>query len=103
MGKTPFTLYCLLRNEMGALVHAAHGSVFDTITTNTFINSRVIHPPAGIRDLFEGLVTPLFGRLLSNTEECRTLRALRDVLLPKLISGELRIKDAEGIASRMGA
>jgi type I restriction enzyme S subunit len=35
--------------------------------------------------------------------QSRTLAALRDVLLPKLISGELRVKDAEGMASRMGA
>ena len=38
---------------------------------------------------------PLLARLAANIEESRTLAALRDALLPKLISGELRIRDAE--------
>jgi len=34
-------------------------------------------------------------RVQRNNEESRTLTALRDTLLPKLISGEIRVKDAE--------
>jgi type I restriction enzyme S subunit len=45
--------------------------------------------------LFGKLAPPLFARARTATEESRTLAALRDTLLPKLISGELRIKDAE--------
>ena len=37
---------------------------------------------------------PLDARVRSNIAESRTLAALRDALLPKLISGELRVKDA---------
>jgi len=43
--KTPFALYCRLRVAIDALVHAAHGSVFDTITTSTFASSRMVLPP----------------------------------------------------------
>src|SRR6202049_892419 len=39
---TPFGLYCRLRHEIDGLVHAAHGSVFDTITTSTFAASRCV-------------------------------------------------------------
>ena len=42
--QTPFALYCRLRVEIDALVHAAHGSVFDTITTSTFASSRIVLP-----------------------------------------------------------
>ena len=38
---------------------------------------------------------PLFERTLRPSVEFRTLAAMRDTLLPKLISGELRVKDAE--------
>jgi type I restriction enzyme S subunit len=44
---------------------------------------------------FEKTASPIFRRILTNTEESRTLAALRDVLLPRLLSGELRVKDAK--------
>jgi type I restriction enzyme S subunit len=43
-------------------------------------------------------IEPLLARQSSNTAETKTLAALRDALLPKLISGELRVKHAECIA-----
>jgi type I restriction enzyme S subunit len=76
-------------------VHAAHGSVFDTITTSTFDAARFVLPPTPAVEAFERLVTPTFERILAASEESRTLAALRDTLLPKLLSGELRVKDAE--------
>ena len=45
-------------------------------------------------------VNPLFERVRSAMQQCRTLAALRDTLLPKLISGELRVPDAERIVGR---
>jgi type I restriction enzyme, S subunit len=44
---------------------------------------------------FRELSDPLFAKLRSCAEETRILTALRDTLLPKLISGELRVKAAE--------
>jgi type I restriction enzyme, S subunit len=96
---TPFALHCLLDQEMERLVRAAHGSVFDTITTSTFASSRVIHPPAALFKAFESQVTPLFLRILNSTEERATLSDLRNTLLPKLISGELRVGDVERLAA----
>ena len=45
---TPFALYCHLRHEIDNLVHSAHGSVFDTITTSTFANSKIVLPPLSL-------------------------------------------------------
>jgi len=92
---TPFTLYCQLRQEIDDLVHAAHGSVFDTITTSTFATSKVVLPPEPVMRSFERIVDPLFRRIRLAVMESRTLAALRDTLLPKLLSGELRVRDAE--------
>lgn len=92
---TPFYLHCLLQNEIERLVHEAHGSVFDTITTSTFASSRVVSPPLRLVQVFDAEVTPLFQRILANTEESLCLAAIRDTLLPKLISGELRLKSEE--------
>ncbi len=91
----PFFLYCLLRNEVHGLVHTAHGSVFDTITTNTFANHRIVIPPKEVVQVFESAVSAMFRRILANTLESSTLKAIRDTLLPKLISGEVRIYASE--------
>jgi len=90
---TPFALYCHLREEIGNLVHAAHGSVFDTITTSTFATSKVVLPSRPVLKRFEERVDPLFRRILTGTKASRTLTTLRDTLLPMLISGELRVKN----------
>jgi type I restriction enzyme S subunit len=47
---------------------------------------------------FESLVDPLYRTVVGNDRQSRTLAALRDTLLPKLLSGELRVKDAERLA-----
>jgi type I restriction enzyme S subunit len=91
---TPFALYCQLRQEIDHLVHAAHGSVFDTITTSTFATSKVVLAPRSVLERFEERINPLFRHVLAGTKASRTLAALRDTLLPKLISGELRVPDA---------
>jgi type I restriction enzyme S subunit len=94
---TPFALYCRLREAVDKLVHAAHGSVFDTITTSTFSSSRVVLAPRQPLEAFERLVSAGFQRILAGIEECVSLATLRETLLPKLISGEVRLKDAERI------
>ena len=45
----------------------------------------------------DDLFAPMFNQIVANSLESRTLAALRDLLLPKLLSGELRASDAEGI------
>jgi type I restriction enzyme S subunit len=91
-----YFLYCLFGSEVAGLVNAAHGSVFDTITTSTFRSSEVVVPPAEIRLRFSALTAPFFERILSSVEESRTLADLRNALLPKLLSGEVRVKSGDG-------
>lgn len=51
-------------------------------------------PPDPLGDAFNGYVEPLFERILTNIETSRTLSTLRDTLLPRLISGKLRLPEA---------
>jgi type I restriction enzyme S subunit len=55
----------------------------------------VLKPSVPVLDAFENNVSPIVQRILCNCKESRTLAVLRDTLLPKLISGELRLPDAE--------
>jgi type I restriction enzyme S subunit len=59
--------------------------------------------PNSDSELFEQLgrlVTPMFQRITANMHQTRALATLRDALLPKLISGEQRVPDAERIVGR---
>jgi type I restriction enzyme S subunit len=90
-----FFTYCWFRDFVYRLVNAAHGFVFDTITTNTFKEANVIQPPPNLRKEFENVTSPLFNRILANLRENRTLAQTRDLLLPKLMSGEISRRETE--------
>jgi type I restriction enzyme S subunit len=70
------------------------------INRNHLHMAKVVLPPACVEDQFASFVGPLWQRHAANCHESRTLAALRDALLPKLISGELRIPDAERLVGR---
>jgi len=57
--------------------------------------------PEGMKK-FDIAIAPLFDQLVSNAQQSRTLANLRDTLLPKLISGALRVKDAEAFLKERG-
>lgn len=71
------------------------GSVFGAINKVQFERLRVISPPPELMDQFEATVQGMDDRIRSNTSETETLATTRDFLLPKLMSGEVRVKDAE--------
>jgi type I restriction enzyme S subunit len=90
-----YFVYLTAQQMVDQLKSMAHGSVFSTITRQTFeAIQRPVSPPV-VLAAFERLVTGWFDSILSSVKESCTLAQLRDTLLPKLISGELRIADAE--------
>jgi type I restriction enzyme S subunit len=64
---------------------------------------ELVIPSRIILDAFETIVRPLLFRFRRNFDESDTLAVLRHTLLPKLISGEIRVKNAECEAERVGA
>jgi len=82
------------------IVSRANGSTFLEISKSAFRPIPVVCPPFPVLAMFERIARPLYSRMVVNVRESVTLRALRDTLLPKLISGELRIQDAERIVER---
>jgi type I restriction enzyme, S subunit len=73
----------------------ANGSTFQEISKANFRPIGVNIPTSDLLRDFDEAVTPLFERIVGNEKENRTLAATRDFLLPKLLSGEVRVKDAE--------
>jgi len=77
------------------IVSRANGSTFLEISKANFRPIAVVTPSANMMQQFEKLARPLYERIVESARESRNLAALRDTLLPKLISGALRIKDAD--------
>lgn len=69
------------------------------ITAKDMKNMYVFRPEKNLLDSFNQYVTPLFDKWYTNLMACKALTILRDTLLPKLLSGKLRIPDAEKLAA----
>lgn len=80
----------------------AEGTVFGSIGKTDFEQIECICPPEQVINGFEVLVFPIDQRIEVNEKQSRNLAALRDTLLPKLLSGEIRIKDAEEFLKERG-
>jgi type I restriction enzyme S subunit len=78
----------------------ANGTTFQEISKANFRPLRIVVPPKSALDDFSQLIEPLHQKTVSNLRESLMLAALRDALLPKLLSGELRIPNPERIGDR---
>jgi type I restriction enzyme S subunit len=81
----------------------ANGSTFAEISKSTFREIKFVRPPESLSKRFEKLAAPLFDRISINLHNSRSLSQTRDLLLPKLLSGEVNIKDAEKLIRDAGA
>ena len=78
---------------------AADSAVSGLNRNLAYMNKQVV-PSDQIVNHFNEYVSTIFDHSHRLEVESRTLASLRDTLLPKLISGELRVKDAEQIVRR---
>jgi type I restriction enzyme, S subunit len=85
----------------GEIVSRANGSTFLEISKASFRPIPLVRPPESVMQAFERTARPLYDRIVHCERETRILSVLRDTLLPKLISGELRVPNAERILARV--
>ena len=71
--------------------YEAEGTVFGSINKENFETLSQFRPPDGIIEAFESLVYPMDQSIENNENQSRTLSEIRDALLPKLLSGEVRV------------
>jgi type I restriction enzyme S subunit len=81
----------------------ANGSTFAEISKSTFRETTFVRPPEPLAEIFEKLAAPIFDRISINLYNSRALSETRDLLLPKLMSGEVGIRGAEKLVSEAGA
>ena len=85
--------FCLLslKSQVADLENRAVGSAQQNISKKTVELTILVLPPIELRLRYDAMVEELFGRIFQNLDESHTLTVLRDTLLPKLVSGELKL------------
>lgn len=81
--------YFNLKQAVSTLQQNTHGAVFDTITTKTFDTYSLAFGGVELANKFDALIAPLLQKIEANVRQNIELSALRDTLLPKLLSGEI--------------
>jgi type I restriction enzyme S subunit len=85
-------LFHWVKTSVGAFRDAANGTTFPQLLLSTLREFPILAPSAQVLSRFESLLSPIQARVISNVAESSSLAATRDTLLPKLLSGEIRVK-----------
>ena len=85
------------KGNINRLAQLADGGAYPAVSPEAVAATKIALPDVETRRRFSNVTEPMVDRLLATLAETHELVALRDTLLPKLISGEIRIQDAEGL------
>ncbi|SDH73961.1 restriction endonuclease subunit S [Pseudomonas abietaniphila] len=94
-GHQSFVFYAVRCLKPYFEMYDGEGTVFGSINKKDFQSLPVVVPSAEVLSAFEAVVAPLDAAVENNEQKLRSLTQLRDTLLPRLISGQLRLPDAE--------
>lgn len=83
-----------LRDEV---VGYSNGTTVNMLPSEALQRPKIVIPPEPLVRQFQSIVLPVFKKEEHMIEENENLTALRDALLPKLLSGELRVREAEQV------
>jgi type I restriction enzyme S subunit len=89
------------KDNIDRLAHLADGGAYPAVRPELVAQTPVVIPSRQVLDHFSSYVSPLFANAGERERESKVLCHLRDTLLPKLISGELRISDAEQLVGNI--
>ena len=100
--RVPYTyLYCAVGNQDFAeyLSGQATGAAYPAVTAADFEKADILLPPTELLDRFHVIAEPLFTMKENLSRRNDVLRRTRDMLLPKLISGDISVSDIEPVAA----
>ena len=101
-GISNYFLFHWCESHLDDIKNRASGTTFSEISKAAFRPIPAIEPCNEVMGKFHEFSAPIYERILMASKEMETLADLRDTLLPKLISGELRIPDAEKFLEEAG-
>jgi len=94
-------LYLGSSNITNYLASRQSGTTQSYLTLKTLRTIPVVLPKVELVEAFKTKISSIFERIAVNRDESRTLAELRDRLLPKLMSGQIRVKDAEKLVEEV--
>ena len=86
---SPHFLYNSLISQKESIVNAAHGAVQQCIFLSDIGDFKTILPTQEYMEKYTDLIVPYFNEITKNQDESQYLKAIRDAMLPKLMSGEI--------------
>ena len=97
----PLFMLFWCHQNMETIKNHANGSTFMEISKKAFRPLPALVPPAELVAEFSAVAGALFSRVVQNERQAQTLASLRDTLLPRLISGQLRLPEVEAMIERV--
>tara|TARA_B100000212_G_scaffold148128_1_gene111252 strand:- start:68 stop:1315 length:1248 start_codon:yes stop_codon:yes gene_type:complete len=94
--------HSFLKANQNKIFHLRHGAVQQHINPKDLMGLDFLLPPVNLINIYEQIVTLLHNKISNNLDEINTLSSMREILLPKLISGELGIPDVEKMINEVG-
>ena len=91
----PLLVYFYVLKAVASLKHKASGAVFDAIVTRDFASESINRLSDDDSKLVLSIIRPMMDAIHTNSEENMRLAALRDSLLPRLMSGELDVSELD--------
>ena len=98
-----FPLFTLRRIGDAVRASGSGGSVFHNLNKTGFEQLLVLFPTEQLAIAFSRISEPIVEKIIINQKHSETLTSLRDTLLPRLISGQLRIPEAEALIEETAA
>ena len=96
-----FTAYTYLKLNQKRIFDSQHGAAQPHIYPDDLKRLNMVIPNNDLYEIYENLITSFFNKIKYNRDEIKNLTSLRDTLLPKLISGEVKISDTENIVEEV--
>lgn len=91
----PLLVYFYVLKAVASLKHKASGAVFDAIVTRDFDSETINTLSDNTAQSVLSIIKPMMEAIRTNSEENMQLAALRDSLLPQLMSGELDVSSLD--------
>ncbi len=82
-------------------IAASKATTMGHIQRKHLTEAKVVVPNEAVMTVASGVFEPLFEQLINNALQAQTLATLRDTLLPRLISGQLRLPEAEAMLTKV--
>ncbi|MDF1483334.1 restriction endonuclease subunit S [Extensimonas sp. H3M7-6] len=94
-----FVYLCATREEnIDRLASLADGGAYPAVKPELVAATKCVLPTDDVMKEFDGMAKPLLASISANSAQAQTLSTLRDTLLPRLISGQLRLPEAQAAA-----